>query len=440
MVMAMQLSASIAAVPKKNMRRAPAARSASPRFGASAIGMRPVALGSGLQRAGLPARLSQGGRVASRVVAMAGVAVPAWNDAATASRLQHLEEQAMAGLKQAVESFPGQVTFPCALIAGDVVILDLLSRLGFLESGKVKVGFIDTFHLFDETIAFLGDVEKRYNFKAHMFKAVGCETKAEYDAKYGANLWKEDIEEYDRVCKVEPFSRLLSTLDTKCMINGRRRDHGFERAFLEVWEAGGMNKLQPLAYWEFKDCFDYLESRGVPAHPLHAQGYPSIGDAKDTVPVPKEKWFEYAGERSGRFQGLTNKDGTTKTECGIHVDGAEKTWDRDLWEAGKTKVVEVSDLKAALNDGQAKLLVVYAPWCKFCQAMEGEYAKVAESADFPVVKFRGDEQRDLIDSVLGAKTFPSVYAISGTGKATKYESEQRDAKSLTDFFRGKVAA
>jgi len=273
-----------------------------------------------------------------------------------------------------------------------------------------------------------------------MFKAVGCETKDEYDAKYGANLWKEDIEEYDRVCKVEPFSRLLSTLDTKCMINGRRRDHGFERAFLEVWEAGGMSKLQPLAYWEFKDCFDYLESRGVPAHPLHAQGYPSIGDAKDTVPVPKEKWFEYAGERSGRFQGLTNKDGSTKTECGIHVDGAEKTWDRDLWEADKTKVVEVSDLNATINDGKAKLLVVYAPWCKFCQAMEDEYSKVAQSADFPVVKFRGDEKRDLIDSVLGAKTFPSVYAISASGTVTKYESEQRDAKSLTDFFRGKVAA
>jgi hypothetical protein len=33
-----------------------------------------------------------------------------------------------------------------------------------------------------------------------------------------------------------------------------------------------------------------------------AQGYPSIGDVQTTVPVPKEKWFEYAGERSGRFQ------------------------------------------------------------------------------------------------------------------------------------------
>ncbi len=32
------------------------------------------------------------------------------------------------------------------------------------------------------------------------------------------------------------------------------------------------------------------------------QGFPSIGDLHSTVPVPKAKWFEYAGERSGRFQ------------------------------------------------------------------------------------------------------------------------------------------
>ena len=32
------------------------------------------------------------------------------------------------------------------------------------------------------------------------------------------------------------------------------------------------------------------------------QGFPSIGDLHSTVPMPKAKWFEYAGERSGRFQ------------------------------------------------------------------------------------------------------------------------------------------
>jgi hypothetical protein len=34
--------------------------------------------------------------------------------------------------------------------------------------------------------------------------------------------------------QVEPFSRALESLRVDCMINGRRRDHGFDRAFLEV--------------------------------------------------------------------------------------------------------------------------------------------------------------------------------------------------------------
>lgn len=32
--------------------------------------------------------------------------------------------------------------------------------------------------------------------------------------------------------------------------------------------------------------------------------------------------YEYAGERSGRFQGFSNKDGSLKTECGIHTADA----------------------------------------------------------------------------------------------------------------------
>jgi len=50
------------------------------------------------------------------------------------------------------------------------------------------------------------------------------------------------------------------------MIDGRRRDHGADRAHLSLFEGSlgsptgekGLVKVQPLAYWEFKDCFDLL--------------------------------------------------------------------------------------------------------------------------------------------------------------------------------------
>ena len=92
------------------------------------------------------------------------------------------------------------------------------------------------------------------------------------------------------------------------------------------------SRVQPLAYWEFEDCFTYAEREGFPLHPLHEQGYPSMGDVQSTIPVPREKWFEYGMERSGRFQGYQNADGSSKTECGIHTIGQEDA--PDLWQGG----------------------------------------------------------------------------------------------------------
>ena len=115
-------------------------------------------------------------------------------------RLKHLEEQAMFALKTSCENFDNAV-FPNAMIAGDCVITHLLGRLGYLENGKCKVMVVDTFHLFDETLPFLKEIEAKYNFKAEVFCAEGVPLfdKAGYDAKYGADLWKEDIEQYDKV-------------------------------------------------------------------------------------------------------------------------------------------------------------------------------------------------------------------------------------------------
>ena len=51
-------------------------------------------------------------------------------------KLSLLQDHALQVLRDAVEKFEHPV-FPCALIAGDVVILDLLARLGYLQNGKV---------------------------------------------------------------------------------------------------------------------------------------------------------------------------------------------------------------------------------------------------------------------------------------------------------------
>ena len=92
---------------------------------------------------------------------------------------------------------------------------------------------------------------------------------------------------------------------------------GALRANLPIWEG---NKLNPLAFWTFEDCWGYLRKNKVPYHPLHDQGYSSLGDKHSTQTVPLHRWLTYGGERSGRFQNLKNKDGSAKTECGIHTE------------------------------------------------------------------------------------------------------------------------
>jgi len=376
-------------------------------------------------------------------------------------RLKHLEEQAMFALKVSCENY-GNAVFPNALIAGDVVITHLLDRLGYLKDGKCTIMCVDTFHLFPETMEFLKEIEDHYGFKAEVFCAEGVDVgdKDGYDSKYGANLWKEDIEQYDKVCKVEPFQRGLKTLNTNCIINGRTRWQGFERAWIDQFEnapiGGGLAKCNPLAYWTLEDTFDYIAKYNVPHHPLHAEGYPSIGDAKDTIPIPedgstkfvdfkfegdKTPWLDYASERKGRFVGLANKDGSTKTECGIHVAGAEKTFDRDLWEDSAVKGLATPEAATeVIKGGKPAVVAVYAPWCQFCQGMEDEFAAFAEQADIDVYKFRGDEKRDFVQAELNTESFPTVNVIKADGTVVKYDSEARTVDAFNDFVKETLAA
>jgi 3'-phosphoadenosine 5'-phosphosulfate sulfotransferase (PAPS reductase)/FAD synthetase len=59
----------------------------------------------------------------------------------------------------------------------------------------VKVVFIDTLHLFEETVTFLHDNEQRYDFKALYYTPKEFKTFAEYSAVHGVDLPIRDIEE-----------------------------------------------------------------------------------------------------------------------------------------------------------------------------------------------------------------------------------------------------
>ncbi|MDF2901627.1 MAG: phosphoadenosine phosphosulfate reductase, partial [Phenylobacterium sp.] len=122
-----------------------------------------------------------------------------------------------------------------------------------------------------------------------------------------AKLWQTDTDACCNVRKVLPLDRALADFDA--WITGRKRFHGGDRLSLPVVEpADAQVKFNPLANWGKAELDAYMSEHDLPAHPLVAQGFPSIGCWPCTKPVE-----EGQDVRAGRWAGQD------KTECGIHV-------------------------------------------------------------------------------------------------------------------------
>lgn len=189
-----------------------------------------------------------------------------------------------------------------------LAIMDMLSKLD--SKPDVECIFLDTLYHFQETLDLVQRVQTRYpDMTIHSYKPEGCNTTADFEAKFGERLWETDDEKYDFVAKVEPAQRAYRELDVAAVITGRRRTQGGKRGDLDIIEVdeAGMLKINPLANWSFADVKSYIEANHVPTNVLLEQGYRSVGDWHSTQPVK-----EGEDERAGRWKGQK------KTECGIH--------------------------------------------------------------------------------------------------------------------------
>lgn len=180
----------------------------------------------------------------------------------------------------------------CSFQKEESVILDELVRLSAAGPGlgAVSVVTIDTGVLFPETLATWKRFEERFGVSVGVEEAYGSWTGPQ------------------QCCGDEKVAALQRALDgADAWITGLRREQGETRAATELAEADsrrGIAKYNPLAHWTEKDLWARIVERDLPYHPLHDQGYASIGCACCTVP---------GDGRDGRWWG------TEKTECGLHV-------------------------------------------------------------------------------------------------------------------------
>ena len=191
-------------------------------------------------------------------------------------------------LAQAVERFHPRLTLACSFQKEESVLFHMLSEI---EPG-VRAFTIDTGVLFPETLATWKQFEERFPLPIQVLDAHSP------DAPWTA----------DRCCSAAKVAALETALgDVDAWITGIRREQASTRAAapkLEHDARRGIWKFNPLADWTEKDVWSYIFQHDLPYHPLHDQGYASIGCAPCTLP---------GSGREGRWTGQD------KTECGIHV-------------------------------------------------------------------------------------------------------------------------
>jgi phosphoadenosine phosphosulfate reductase len=179
-----------------------------------------------------------------------------------------------------------QLVMLCSFQKEESVIVDELLRV----APHTRVVTIDTGVLFPETLATWRAFEERFGVQVAVEDASGS--------------WSGP----ENCCgdaKVAALERALHGADA--WVTGIRREQAATRAnaeFVEWDEKRAMWKYNPLADWTERDLWQRIHERDLPYHPLHDQGYASIGCAPCTQP---------GSGRDGRWAG------TDKTECGLHT-------------------------------------------------------------------------------------------------------------------------
>ena len=189
-----------------------------------------------------------------------------------------------ATLERAAEH--DKLVFLCSFQKEESVIVDELLRV----APHARVVTIDTGVLFPETLQTWRAFEERFGVHVDVEDAQGPWT--------GPEACCGDA-------KVAALERALSGADA--WITGIRREQAATRAnaeFVEWDEKRSMWKYNPLADWTERDIWNRISERDLPYHPLHDQGYASIGCAPCTAP---------GAGREGRWAD------SEKTECGLHV-------------------------------------------------------------------------------------------------------------------------
>ncbi|KAK4284365.1 hypothetical protein QN277_001210 [Acacia crassicarpa] len=334
--------------------------------------------------------------------------------------------------------------------AEDVALIEY----AHLTGRPYRVFSLDTGRLNPETYRFFDAVEKHYGIRIEYMFPDAIEVQGLVRNKGLFSFYEDGHQECCRVRKVRPLRRALKGL--RAWITGQRKDQSpgtrSEVAVVQVdpvFEGmdggiGSLVKWNPVANVKGNDIWNFLRTMNVPVNSLHTQGYISIGCEPCTRPV-----LPGQHEREGRWWW---EDAKAK-ECGLHKGNLKQEVDGVVTQVNdSTEVVDIFNTQNVVSltrngiENLAKLenrkepwiVVLYAPWCRFCQGMEESYVELAEKlagSGLKVGKFRADgDQKEYAKSELQLGSFPTIlFFPKHSTRPIKYPSENRDVNSLMAF-------
>ncbi|MEM9739985.1 MAG: phosphoadenylyl-sulfate reductase [Pseudomonadota bacterium] len=233
-------------------------------------------------------------------------------DEAVADRLARLNNELREASAQTIlrvamlREWPGELTYVSSFGAESAVMLSLIADV----KPDMPIIFLETGMHFPQTLDYRDNLIETLGLTGVRNIAPAEEERLSLDPKGG--LHKADPDACCALRKVRPLEPALEGFDA--WITGRKRFHGGARLSLPVFEhANGRFKVNPLASWTQDDVDLFFHQRGLPKHPLVAQGYPSIGCWPCTRPAE-----DPSDVRSGRWAGME------KTECGLHVEKEDR--------------------------------------------------------------------------------------------------------------------
>jgi phosphoadenosine phosphosulfate reductase len=199
-----------------------------------------------------------------------------------------------------LRQFHGRLAVVSSFGTESAVLLAMVAEI----DPAVPVLFLDTLRHFPETIGYRDALTQRLGLRDVRSLRPDIELVAREDPAGG--LAAADPDSCCAMRKVAPLEAGLSGFDA--WVSGRKRYQAPGRAALPAVEhVDGRVKLNPLARWSAAEIAAEHLRRGLPAHPLAAFGFRSVGCAPCTRATAADEDL-----RAGRWAGLA------KTECGIH--------------------------------------------------------------------------------------------------------------------------